>query len=292
MLPLLALSFPAIESGSASDPSGVRGPVEWLQVDEQGNRDDQTGLHAGFPDRIAYYGLIGTPSCRLFGATAIYVAVDSPFDLRIDDGPSRSGWLAVVPPNRPHQVATADRTIRDLLIEAESTGNGSTLPLPPGSVAGRTTKYIAIAKAFDAWLGGDAPADSSYQAFDRFFLGCAEEPRPLDRRIARIVRQLQEDPFAHLTSADCAKLVNLSVPRFVHLFKEQMGTTLRAYCMWKRARAVLPAMTTHCNLTQLALDAGYADSTHFSHSIRRVFGLRPRDILTGSQRLALRRPAA
>jgi AraC-like DNA-binding protein len=78
----------------------------------------------------------------------------------------------------------------------------------------------------------------------------------------------------------------------VHLFKEEIGMTVRAFCAWKRARCVLPSMTGPCNLTQLALEAGYPDSTHFSHSIRRIFGLRPRDILAGSRRLSLLCPAS
>ncbi len=63
--------------------------------------------------------------------------------------------------------------------------------------------------------------------------------------------------------------------------------TFRAFCAWKRARAALPHMTSACNLTELAMQTGYPDSTHFSHSIRRIFGLRPRDILAGSRRIAL-----
>ncbi|WP_309901090.1 hypothetical protein [Variovorax soli] len=39
----------------------------------------------------------------------------------------------------------------------------------------------------------------------------------------------------------------------------------------------------------MALDTGYPDSTHFSHSIRQVYGLRPSDILAGSRRLAVHR---
>jgi AraC-like DNA-binding protein len=39
----------------------------------------------------------------------------------------------------------------------------------------------------------------------------------------------------------------------------------------------------------IALDTGYPDSTHFSHSIRQVYGLRPSDILAGSRRLAVHR---
>ena len=37
----------------------------------------------------------------------------------------------------------------------------------------------------------------------------------------------------------------------------------------------------------VALDAGYPDASHFSHSIRDVFGLTPRSIVSGSRRLSL-----
>jgi AraC-like DNA-binding protein len=41
------------------------------------------------------------------------------------------------------------------------------------------------------------------------------------------------------------------------------------------------------NLAYIALETGYADSTHFSHSIRHVYGLKPKDIFAGSRRLAV-----
>ena len=35
------------------------------------------------------------------------------------------------------------------------------------------------------------------------------------------------------------------------------------------------------------LDTGYPDSTHFSHSIRQVYGLNPRDLFAGSRALTV-----
>lgn len=46
-------------------------------------------------------------------------------------------------------------------------------------------------------------------------------------------------------------------------------------------------MTQSSNLTDIALDAGYPDSTHFSHSIRQVYGLTPKSIFAGCRKLAL-----
>lgn len=254
----------------------------------EGDRPLKRGSMLLSAERLAYAGLIGAPSRRVLGATSIYVAVDSPFEISIDGAARKRAWLAVVAPNRPHEISSGDRTIRKVLLEPESLSDVSALPLPELVISRQAVSYRAISAVFVAWLQGDAPASDSTESFDRFFFGHRLERRRIDPRVERVVRRLQAEPFAHLSAGECARSVNLSVPRFVHLFNDDLGTTLRAYCMWKRARAVLPSLATPCNLTQLAMAAGYADSAHFSHSIRRVFGLRPRDILAGSQRLALR----
>ena len=81
-----------------------------------------------------------------------------------------------------------------------------------------------------------------------------------------------------MTAADCAASVNLSPSRFLHLFKEQTGISFRAFRAWKRARHLLHFVNEDINLAHLAQDIGYPDSTHFSHSIRRFYGLQPRAI--------------
>ncbi len=45
-------------------------------------------------------------------------------------------------------------------------------------------------------------------------------------------------------------------------------------------------------MAHLALDIGYPDSTHFSHSIRRFYGLKPRAIFSGSRELEIFRSGA
>ena len=81
-----------------------------------------------------------------------------------------------------------------------------------------------------------------------------------------------------MTAADCAASAGLSPSRFLHLFKEQTGVSFRAFRAWKRARHLLHFANQDINLAHLAQDIGYPDSTHFSHSIRRFYGLKPRAI--------------
>ena len=54
----------------------------------------------------------------------------------------------------------------------------------------------------------------------------------------------------------------------------------------KRARSLLQYVVNQdSSLTDVALGAGYPDSSHFSHSIRQVYGLKPKDIFAGSRKL-------
>jgi methylphosphotriester-DNA--protein-cysteine methyltransferase len=67
-----------------------------------------------------------------------------------------------------------------------------------------------------------------------------------------------------------------------------VGAPFRSFRTWKRARNVLHHVVRHdANLLDVALDAGYPDSTHFSHSIRQIYGLKPSDMFAGSRRLSV-----
>jgi AraC-like DNA-binding protein len=90
-----------------------------------------------------------------------------------------------------------------------------------------------------------------------------------------------------VTAASCAAEAGLSSSRFLHLFKQETGISFRSFRAWKRARHLLHFANQDLNLAHLAQEIGYPDSTHFSHSIRRFYGLKPRAIFSGSRDLAI-----
>ena len=81
--------------------------------------------------------------------------------------------------------------------------------------------------------------------------------------------------------------MELSFSRFLHLFRENVGAPFRSFRTWKRARSLLQYVNRDANLAHVALDTGYPDSTHFSHSIRQIYGMKPKDMFAGSRRLAI-----
>ena len=257
-------------------------------------------------DRVFYAGLLGQVSQRSLGGWGVYVAVGAPLRLALCgaesgasgastvDGaqPWTSTELAVLPPNTPHQVSCDDRLICSLLIEPETVDEAA-LPawmlqrkgvLPADTVAAAAmVQRVRAAHARLASQGAAIALDTG--SFDELFFGQRLAPRRLDARIARVLDQIRDDPAQAYTAQQGANSAGLSFSRFLHLFKAQAGMTFRSLRSWKRARSLLHHVTRDAQLVHVALDTGYPDSTHFSHSIRQVYGLKPRDLFAGSRHL-------
>lgn len=239
-------------------------------------------------DRVFYCGLLGVPSIRTFGAITLYAALAGPVRISLAGGEWQTTSLAVVPPYMPHRIACDARLVCVNWIEPE-TVDPQQLPhflrqAGPVDEPG----FLANMRRRHAWLRDNAhDIDMAALDYDEVFFGQALAPRRLDPRIAAIIAQISADPSMPAMAGDCAASVRLSFSRFLHLFKEQTGAPFRSMRTWKRARSLLHYVNRPSNLTDIALETGYPDATHFSHSIRQVYGLKPKDIFAGSRRLVL-----
>jgi len=242
------------------------------------------------PGRVFYAGLLGEVSRRSLGAWTIYVALGAPLRLSLDGGPWQSGALAVVPPYQPHRIACDERLICSISIEPETVLVAG-LPAfvrQAGGVVNDAAGMVERVRATHAWLRDHGRALNLQTIdFDATFFGHGLAVRPLDARIARVLAALARDPSQTTTAQHWADEVGLSFSRFLHLFKQDTGLPFRSLRSWKRARSLLHHVTRPASLTDVALDAGYPDSTHFSHSIRQFYGLKPRDLFAGSRQLVV-----
>lgn len=241
-------------------------------------------------DRAFYVGLLGKPSWRELGAYTVYVSRGRPFLLRYMDGAWQKHGVAAVRPYVPHQIASPDKSIAVVLTEPESV-DLSLLPCRQEGMRRSNGLPILASRVRTSGTGSSEGASSDElfgPALEEALYGGSLGRKLLDPRIAHIVERIRSQPEARYGAEECAREVNLSFSRFLHLFKSETGTPFRRFQAWKRARGVLPQLVKGgSNLTEVALDAGYPDSTHFSHSIKHIYGLRPSDILSGSRRLEL-----
>lgn len=256
---------------------------------------DEIGRKSGHlmlitPERVFYAGLLGRPRERCSGAFNIYVAIEDGLWLTTSDGRKCHGEMVAVLPNVRHTIASDYRSVLSIVIEPESVCPGVLEDLA-GRLAGPEGKAFAerIRAAYLALRERHAGDDFSSAEFDFLCLGEALPQRVLDPRVARAILQIGRFCGEPVTAASCAAEAGLSPSRFLHLFKEETGISFRSFRAWKRARHLLHFANQDINLAHLAQDIGYPDSTHFSHSIRRFYGLKPRAIFSGSRDLAIYR---
>lgn len=252
----------------------------------EGKRDGKVMLIT--PDRVVYAGLLGRPLTREFGALTVYVSLRRPFHIKIDGG-WESASMRVVPPGTPHQITTMDRLIGVIMIEPESVCMDK-LPrfLQPAACAEDSPATVERTRQALALLAdGSVPVDAFRARLDQFLFGQALASRSMEARMAAVVNTIKRQPCDTLGAEDFALQVDLSFSRFLHLFKVEVGTTFRRFRAWKRARSFLAHVNTQLNLTDIALEAGYPDSSHFSRTVRRYWGLTPTDIVAGSRRLVV-----
>jgi AraC-like DNA-binding protein len=236
-------------------------------------------------DRIFYSGLLGNAmQTRRLGAVAIYAATEADLEIKIGGAPWRSRRLVALAPYAPHMLRTQSGEIVTLCLESESIDAGELAALIAeinGAEDERRLARLLEARREVSTLGGDG---FSTRAFDDHFLRRALKARAVDPRIRSILDALIDALQDRAISAQsCAARIGVSPSRFLHLFKDNTNISFRSARMWKRARRFMDHAHRDDSLTEVALDLGYPDSSHFSHSIRACFGLQPRSIRRGSR---------
>lgn len=234
--------------------------------------------------RVAYHGLLGQPDWRVLGSHTLYACVDAPLllSLQADTVAAHTVW---VPPQLPHRIAAASElaTVLCVMVEPESVAPASLgwpAGAPPGEAAEWLSRVARLCAALDAQPDGQALDDAT---LDTLLFGAPLAARALDARIASVVARMAQSPADAVDAAGAAASCGLSVSRFLHLFKAELGVSWRAFRAWKRARSLLPCVRSGDNLTHIAQTLGYPDASHFSHTIRQVTGFRPSEIVAGAR---------
>ena len=141
--------------------------------------------------------------------------------------------------------------------------------------------------AFLALAHEEVRIDAVSSRLDEFILGIQLPERRLESRVATVVGHIKDNPSGSVSAEAYAEQLDLSFSRFLHLFKDEVGTSFRRFRAWKRARNFMSYVNANRNLTDIALETGYPDASYFSHTVRRYWGLTPKDIVAGSRTLAV-----
>jgi AraC-like DNA-binding protein len=101
----------------------------------------------------------------------------------------------------------------------------------------------------------------------------------VDQRIAAAAHRIREDPATTVSSRELAAEAGLSESRFLHLFRDELGTSLRRYRIWARLTHAGAAIAAGNNMTEAAMKSGFASPSHLSDRFKSTFGLSATQLL-------------
>lgn len=122
-------------------------------------------------------------------------------------------------------------------------------------------------------------------------LGVHSRAPRMDHRVRRVIDTIGQNLTDNQSLDQLAAVVKLSPSRLRHLMSEATGVPLRRLRMWIRVRHAVESFARGASLTAAALGAGFANSAHFSHSLRRCLGyplLAPSSLAQGCFKLQRR----
>jgi AraC-like DNA-binding protein len=194
------------------------------------------------------------------------VGIDGPLTVATADGVKRTAHSVLIPPRLTHQLSCHGTGLVSCYLE----------PTSERADAGR--------HKFGDWQGDVGvrhideerlqfcPTDDE-TASHWLDLAAPAARREVDPRIADAARTIRDDPTATIPSRDLAAAAGLSESRFLHLFREELGTSVRRYRLWVRLTHAGTAIAAGDNLTTAAMKAGFASPSHLADRFKTTFGL-------------------
>lgn len=236
---------------------------------------------------ILYFGPLRYLETRTNGAAVLMVGLYRPFLLRVDGGVPLSCRCAVVAAGVPHEVDVQGGVLGKLFIERDS------------------EEYWRFVR-FTDWRIGQRLACLDDPGLLRLFVQLYEEAPAKDEVLRRLLAWLPALPEALPSSVDArlrpvfslirrhgeenhgqarlTQLAHLSASRLQHLFRAETGMSYRGFRIWKRLILAASHLQRSDCLTRSALDAGFADASHFSHCYKRYLGASPAQVFRSLQR--------
>jgi AraC-like DNA-binding protein len=213
-------------------------------------------------------------------AVAVLCAgVNAPFEVARDPKRPKEGFVAcrtaLIPANTLHHLRCGDGLMAFLYVDARSDDFqrlARSMQDAHERFATRLANETRYLDAIAALREGRPWRDVRMEIAAALGLGT---PLHEDARITAALQNLREHPGKPHALDQVARKANLSPSRFLHLFKAVTGVPFRRYRMWMRMGAAVRSMTAGRSLTEAALAAGFASSSHFSAAFREMFGLSP-----------------
>ena len=103
------------------------------------------------------------------------------------------------------------------------------------------------------------------------------------RRLQRVMDYIREHLAYDLTLAELAAIAQISPSHFKSLFKQSVGVPVHQYVIRTRVEYAIDLLSSgNLPLSDVALQAGFANQSHMARCMRRVTGMTPRIVRNGN----------
>lgn len=200
----------------------------------------------------------------------LVVGIDGPLSVRVG-GRHTEARTALIPPRLVHHLTMSGPLVSCYLD-----------PAAPRSDACRAQFEefhgdIGVGHAAEAELL--SPPTDDAEAVRWLDIAAPSDVQRIDARIELAVKQIRDDPAAVVSAAELAASVGLSESRFLHLFRQEIGSSLRRYRQWSRLMRAGAEIAAGQSLTTAAVQAGFASPSHLADRFKSTFGLTATQLL-------------
>lgn len=225
-----------------------------------------------WPGQALYAGPGLNPVPHSGSVCCLAVGIDGRLTVGTPDGTYRDAHSVLIPPRVTHQLICQGAGLVSCYLE-------------PTSDRARSCRRKFAACHGDIGLNHAdedrlmfVPTDFA-GACHWLDLAAPRSYRRIDARIAAAARRIRDDPTTTISSRELASAAGLSESRFLHLFRDELGTSLRRYRLWVRLMGAGKAIAAGNNLTTAAVDAGFASPSHLADRFKATFGLSASQLL-------------
>ncbi|MGZ4954726.1 MAG: helix-turn-helix domain-containing protein [Methylobacter sp.] len=235
--------------------------------------------------RSLYFGPSVHLDAHAYATVALHVGIYRPFRIKVANGEWQSCRCAIVPAGIRHELDFEGGIHGKLFIERDS------------------ADFLYFKRRFDCseqstlffqddelieqlrWIYEMDPDKAVIENCLDNLLRCnGELSLVVDPRIQAAIDLICDEPDYNFSKEYLADRADLSPSRFLHLFKQHTDVPYRRFRTWKRLFLAIENLSAVDNMTVAALDAGFSDATHFSHSFRDTFGINPAYVFRGIHR--------
>lgn len=100
-------------------------------------------------------------------------------------------------------------------------------------------------------------------------------PAPLDPRIETLLAAWSRQSPLDYHFEEARRSVRLSPGRLSHMFTHEVGVSIRSFLQWRKTKEAVNLLATRASVTEIAHQAGFADSAHLTRTLQNSIGLLP-----------------